>query len=234
MKATEILEELDGAAEDSEFPSLNSAMHAVADARLSTFRSSDDWLVVIEYLAFLTSGHTFANTIVAVGSGLDFPGTQRIDDTAVTKPNSASFWNDNGKFDLDLMNFEVSIRGNPKNFKLTSKDYESAGIDPDSKMPPEMQFLRVVAAKAPGEYFKPTEELPEICGQAGLEPFLILDEWQHPDIVNNEKPSEVECFKSLAEALASGKKNTYECPKNQHNVHWSNWDTFPWDQMGLE
>src|SRR2546421_2219927 len=56
----------------------------------------------------------------------------------------------------------------------------------------------------------------------GLPLFMQLDEWQHPDIMNRELPSEMQSFQMLADAMASGEKSRYR-PTVPPNTHWRNW-----------
>jgi hypothetical protein len=56
----------------------------------------------------------------------------------------------------------------------------------------------------------------------GLPQFLQLNEWQHPDILNRELPSETESFVLLAESMAAGDTALYR-PTIPPNTHWANW-----------
>jgi hypothetical protein len=51
---------------------------------------------------------------------------------------------------------------------------------------------------------------------------LTLNEWHHPDIMQHQKPSETECFRSLADAIAMGNPSLYQ-PKEAPNTDWRNW-----------
>jgi hypothetical protein len=51
---------------------------------------------------------------------------------------------------------------------------------------------------------------------------MQLDEWFHPDIANDEKPSENETFQFIANVLESGSSDCYQPTKSPNN-HWSNW-----------
>lgn len=70
-------------------------------------------------------------------------------------------------------------------------------------MPNEAKIIRFLISAIPDELYFTTDELLKICGRehCNLEEFITLGDWSHPDLVNGEKPSEIPCFQSLAEAL---------------------------------
>ncbi len=51
---------------------------------------------------------------------------------------------------------------------------------------------------------------------------LPLEEWNHPDLVNDARPSSSETFKELTKVLVSGDASAYRAPESP-NSHWSNW-----------
>jgi hypothetical protein len=51
---------------------------------------------------------------------------------------------------------------------------------------------------------------------------LVLDKWNHPDLVNDERPSGSETFRHLAMVLATGEVSEYR-PTVAPNTHWANW-----------
>jgi hypothetical protein len=55
-----------------------------------------------------------------------------------------------------------------------------------------------------------------------LEELLVLDEWRHPDLLRDEKPSTAAAFIALAEVLTSGDVTRY-APTEPPNTHWSHW-----------
>jgi len=55
-----------------------------------------------------------------------------------------------------------------------------------------------------------------------MERLLVLDEWHHPDVVNDQGPSELESFQQLAEILSTGHVSRYR-PTASPNTHWKNW-----------
>jgi hypothetical protein len=67
-----------------------------------------------------------------------------------------------------------------------------------------------------------TEEERRSGLREGIPQFLQLNEWQYPDILNRELPSETESFALLAESMAAGDATLYR-PTIPPNTHWSNW-----------
>ena len=51
---------------------------------------------------------------------------------------------------------------------------------------------------------------------------LQLEEWHHPDVAGDERPSGSETFQQLARVLATGDARLY-CPSRPPNTHWRNW-----------
>jgi hypothetical protein len=83
MIATSILKQLDEAAAEYVFPMLDNGYVYPADVRLTIFRNSDDWLMIIEALGAnnpRTCGcDTFQNCLHLFGSTLNRkPGTARL------------------------------------------------------------------------------------------------------------------------------------------------------------
>ena len=56
----------------------------------------------------------------------------------------------------------------------------------------------------------------------GTNELLMLDGWNHPDVVSGEGPSATETFRQIALVLAIGDAAAYG-PTHAPNIHWSNW-----------
>jgi hypothetical protein len=67
-----------------------------------------------------------------------------------------------------------------------------------------------------------TEEELRARIPADLPRVLQLDEWVHPDVAGQEKPSDSDTFRQLAEALVTGDISRF-APTGPPNTHWSNW-----------
>lgn len=51
---------------------------------------------------------------------------------------------------------------------------------------------------------------------------LQLEEWNHPNLLEGELPSQSETFQQLAQVLATGNRDAYR-PSQPPNTHWKNW-----------
>ena len=51
---------------------------------------------------------------------------------------------------------------------------------------------------------------------------LQLEEWHHPNVVEDDRPSASETFQQLARVVATGDVGSYR-PTQPPNNHWRNW-----------
>lgn len=219
----EILRQLDGAAQEYDFPMLDNAYLRNAGIRLTVFRSSQEWLLVFQELA-VSNRHGFVNVVSAYGNRIAQPGTQEA--VTLAAEGEGRMWTEDGRFLLDPSNYKIMLRSGERHFRPSIEDYRRAGIELGANMPDAARVLRLLAAEAPEELYLADDELLKTCGRedAGLSRFLQLDGWRHPDLANDEMPSDNECFRSLARALSGGNPDLYACPKISWNTHWSNWE----------
>ena len=56
----------------------------------------------------------------------------------------------------------------------------------------------------------------------GMKSILQLEEWHHPNVVEDDRPSGSETFRQLAQVLATGDAGLYQ-PSLPPNTHWRNW-----------
>ena len=222
---SEILDQLDTSAEEFRFPILNNINSHLADIRLASFRSPQEWLIVFEEVA-LFEEYLFMNTISAYGNKVRSPGVRLGIDDIIKPVPGKSIFNEDGTLVLDLFDFEIRINGKKRRFTPTNADYRKLKIQlQDDDVPDAAKLLRFLIATVPEEFFQPDSKLLQICGRktTNLKLFLRLDDWHHPDVVDGELPSESISFKSLAAALVDGDPSLYSCPKNKMNTHWTKW-----------
>lgn len=225
--ASEILENLDKGAESFDFPVLDNTYYYLGKEKLVTFRSNDEWLMVFQEISFSIRAASVENVVSAFGSHLDKNGIILI--SWIIQEDRTKMYDDDNNFLLKTMDFKVVINGTERHFNPTSNDYRQLGIDlADDKTPDEAKITRYLASAIPDELFFDNERLLEICKRSdgNLEVFLELEDWYHPDLINEEKPSETRCFQTLAEALAGNDKSLYQCPAEDYNTHWSNWEWY--------
>lgn len=67
-----------------------------------------------------------------------------------------------------------------------------------------------------------TPDEQRISVRPDMERILQLEEWNHPDLISGELPSDSQAFQQLAEVLISGDSKVYQ-PTESPNTHWKNW-----------
>lgn len=222
----EILQQLDRYAETYDFPMLNNVDFKLAAINLAAFRGPSEWLLVFQEIAVFRL-QRFVNAISAYGNRLSVPGTQLLkDDILEASAHGPALWDEEGNFGLNLFDFRARICGKEHHLTPSRQDYRAAGVDLDGDDGEPVKLLRLLVHELPRDLFAADEYLLRVCEKTDveLEKFLQLDGWQHPDIADDELPSEISCFQSLAEALSAGDSNLYECSPEIWNTHWSNWD----------
>ncbi len=227
FSANEILEILDKGAESYDFPMLDNIYFYLGKIKLILFRNDNEWLIVFQKISFSIRAGDVDNTIIAFGNKLKENGIQSIQRLIPYDLNH--MFDDNNNFLLNLFHFKVVIHNIEREFNPTRKDYQKLGIDlDDRKTTDEAKLTRYLTYTIPEELFLRPARLLEICRRNENNPgvFLELEDWYHPDLVNDEKPSEISNFQSLAEALAKNDQSLYQCPEEDYNTHWSNWEWY--------
>lgn len=231
---SEILEMLDQAAAEYQFPSPGNTNFYFGAMRLTAFHSDSEWLIVFDLVVYDKGLCIFEKVVEAYGNKIREPGFQsafEFSQMFSKAPKEPTELYIDGKCMIDKWSFSLPINGVVRSFKPSRTDYEAAGIDVDSPMPEEIQILRYLVYILGEELFETDELLLQICarGNAGLKRFIRLKEWRHPGPDPDEFPGETETFQSLAEALVTGNPTLYAASEKP-NTHWSNWtDLEPWN-----
>lgn len=231
ISAKTILTTLDDGANHYEFPMLDNIYFYYGAAKMSAFRSAEEWLIVFQEISFSIRDGKFVNVITAFGNKIGKNGIISIE-KIITESSEDQMFDDEGNFLLNPIHFKVKIKGIEREFNLSAEDYTNIGIAlNDKQMPNEAKIIRFLISAIPDELYFTTNELLKICGRehCNLEEFITLDDWSHPDLINDEKPSEIPCFQSFAEALEKNDRTLYQCPKEDYNTHWSNWEWYSED-----
>jgi hypothetical protein len=234
--AGQILAILDRCCDAFTFPMLDNGYVYLAATRLSLFRSSEDWAMVIEVFGFSprsglpdTHIHTFASNIHNRRSLQDYVSQEAHEHYLANNPNNESHfvhpieegdWLD-GELVADGATL-LTLRG--RSIAMPSRAaYQSAGVV--LQAPPRVELFelcRVLAHEARDAVLATPREC-RINVPAELQLLLTLDEWAHPDFVDDtERPSGSTTFQQLARVLVSGDINEYH-PAEAPNTHWSNW-----------
>ena len=237
--STEILSVLDRCCDNFTFPMLDNGYVYLAATRLSLFRSDVDWALVIEVFGFMprsglpdTSIYTFASRLHDRDTPGDFVTREAYENYLTDNPHNESRaifpiaegpWQSAENAEVLAKNATViPVRGQMA--RLPSRnDYKEYGISLED--PNEIyvfEACRYLAATH-RDIVLATDAERRISVPPDLDEILVLDEWSHPDIVDDSKlPSSSETFQQLATVLATGNTGAYS-PTMPPNTHWSNW-----------
>lgn len=218
------------------FPAIPPADCGYARARLTAYRSPEEWLTVIEIIGFYSEAVLCLNDVEAFGNKLR-RSKRWFDELVLSPPKEVRSYphfeeDEQGTILINPLDFVVEVRGKKRHFALTPQDYARLGINLQERTAGEIdaliKVLRLLTYIIPEDLFFSDAELLERLGRPrDLRRFLQLYDWYHPDWRRKEKPSDSPCLRSLARALASNDPDVYECPENLHNTHWSHWPEWP-------
>lgn len=232
----DILGVLDSCCDSFAFPMLDNGYVYLAATRLSLFRSSADWALVTEVFGFSprtgvpdTYISTFGSRLANRKSEADFISENALHNYLACNPNNEPrfVWPIS---EGDWIDGEAVARGT-RTIELRGRladtpsleDLAKYGVEPDQ--PGELQIFelcRYLAAIHRDDVLATDQErrgnVPD-----ELEQILVLDEWNHPDVVDDSKrPSGSETFRQLSEVLITGYVSLYR-PSLPPNTHWKNW-----------
>lgn len=231
----EILETLDAASETYTFPMLDNGYVYLAATRLALFRSASEWAMVLEVFGFSPRAGspdlnivTFASKLHGRNPATDYVNADAYrgylrghprDDSRSVFPIASDDW-----IDGELVSDEATglvLRGSP--FALPARHaYTTSGIElEDPERVHVYELCRYVAGVRRDQILASADEQRVSIGP-GMQKLLQLDEWHHPDLVADERPSDVESFQQLAAVLASGDTSLYR-PTEPPNTDWRNW-----------
>jgi hypothetical protein len=115
----------------------------------------------------------------------------------------------------------VTVRSQRIELDLSSENLKRKGIELSNGQKDAVTVMRSLVPEHRDLLLASDGELAH-RNPHGLPIWIRLDEWNHPDLVNGEMPSQSEAFQMLAEAIASGDKKKYH-PTLLPNTHWKNW-----------
>jgi hypothetical protein len=90
--------------------------------------------------------------------------------------------------------------------------------------PPKVQIFELCRwiADVARDQVMATPEERRISVPPEMKQILQLEEWHHPDLLNDERPGTSETFQQLAQILETGDVRLYR-PSHPPNTHWRNW-----------
>ncbi|MDG4782434.1 hypothetical protein O7614_22480 [Micromonospora sp. WMMD961] len=207
MRSAEILDQLDIAAADFMFPDLGHGYYYAVDARLHAYRDAQRWALIVEALGYSPRAgnlvdvlHVFGNCLTEGEPGYgneDF--LSRIDN-----------WDEIEDVDQPEVYDGAPIVVRGRRITVTAKRGEEL-VDVLRRLVPDHREL-LLADEAELRRRIPAD-LPEI---------IRLDQWHHPDLLQDTLPSQSMAFRQLADVLTTGDVGRY-APDLPPNTHWSNW-----------
>ena len=116
---------------------------------------------------------------------------------------------------------EVIIRGQPVPLPSVA-EYRSRGID--LQAPPRVAIFEMCRylADVHRDRILATVEERRANVPPELDQLLVLDDWHHPDLVEDEYPSQVDSFRQIAAVIETGDAAQYQ-PPEPSNTHWRHW-----------
>ena len=237
IEANPVLDVLDNCAERFTFPMLDNGYVYLAASRLSVYYGDDDWAIVVEVFGFSPRAglpdltiHTFGNNLRNRKSRDDYVSEEAYKNYLKNNEFNEykSFypiggddnWINSEDGEFVIPNASLLLRGESFEFPKVAH-YLKHDITLEEDIPLVYELCRylssvqreaVLATDAERRYNVP-ENLLEI---------LCLDDWQHPDLADGEKPSDVESFQQLSMVLQTGDVSYYQ-PTVAGNTHWKNW-----------
>jgi hypothetical protein len=224
----QVLRELDLAVEEYSFPVFNNPNFPLASMRIVCFRNDDEWLIVFERIAYGVSDGIFLNMLSAFGNRIAKRGLQSTMEFITELPDH-SFSDDEMNYIVNEKKFDVLIYGDKRTFSIDERDSQESHVDENKEMRKRLRLLRLITYKTGQDIFMSSANLLDRMDHEDIPVFLIITEWNHPDVYypGNETPGSNLCFQSLARAIACNKKELYDC-KQEKNSYW-----YYWDEAGL-
>ena len=211
----------------------------LAATRLSAFRSSEDWAMVIEVFGFSPREGLPSTSICTFGSSLrgrrtpeHFMSRKAYDLYVENNPSNEfdavfpiepGIWIDEDDPETVKPGTDELILRDEV-FQLPAPDdYLRLGVELED--PPRVQVFELCRGLAHLARDKvlasPGERRINVPDQ--MESVLTLDEWSHPNVVDEAaRPSGSDTFRQLARVLVSGDASLYR-PSEAPNTHWSHW-----------
>jgi hypothetical protein len=238
MKYTseEILSVLDDCCDKFKFPMLDNGYLYLGTARLTVFRSEENWAITIEIFGFSpragipdTHIYTFAGKLWNRKRPEDYVSRQAYENYLATNPNNESRfilpvaegdWMD-GEY-VATNSSELVVRG--ESIRLPSlEDFKQFGIKVENDNEIRIYELCRFFVEIRRDALLATPDELRVNIDPQMQQMLQLNEWNHPNVVSDDcRPSNSETFRQLAEAIVSGDAHRYQ-PTLQPNTHWRNW-----------
>jgi hypothetical protein len=230
-----VLEILDACARVFTFPMLDNGYVYLAATRLSAFGDGKDWALVIEVAGYSPRAgipnlhvHTYASRLhnrdpesqyVTAEAHQHYLGMNPNNESRFFHPIEDGEWIDVEDVAADATS--VILRGTQVQLPRRD-DYQAVGIRLSKPQRVRVFELHRYLAATHRSAILGTDDERLTSVLPGLPELLVLDEWHHPDLVNEELPSDTEAFRQLAQLVLAADRSLYS-PSEPPNTHWSNW-----------
>lgn len=207
MRETEILDQLDSAAEVFQFPDLDNGYYYAVDARLHGYHDAQRWALVVEAVGYSPRAANLTDVLHYFGNCL-----------TEGKPGF-----DNGDFLDRIDNWNnIEDRDDPEIYRGGPLVVRGQTIDVDARAGEEMVHVLRRLVPAHRDLLLADENELRRRIATDLPEVLRLEEWPHPNFADGQLPSEFETFRQIAAVLTTGDLGRYR-PTQPPNTHWSNW-----------
>ena len=227
IKSEEILNQLDKNTKEYNFPMLDNGYVYLAGTKMSLYRDSLRWALIIEVVGFNYRGgghngisnciHIYGNCLL-LNEGMNNENFINLTDNY----NHCNTFDEEEEFYLNPNCDSFLLRGNVTKLIHDRSIYNSNGIilEDENKIN-AFEFLRLLSVN---EFEKLIATEIEIRKNipTDLPKIMELEDWFHPDLADNELPSNNETFIQISKVLETGNLNLYK-PTKEPNTHWKNW-----------
>ena len=222
----QILHQLDLCAADFTCPILDNGYVYLGAVRLSAYRTDEYWALIVEQLGSDYRAGGVFNCLYSYGNCLLYtPGLTNDAILAVLDdPANDVIFSEEDRWDVVQDKGLVKVRGEWVPYNVTEENLSEKGIGEETRDMDTVTITELLRSLLP-EYqsllFATDEELKQRL-PFDLPLVLRLNEWRHPDIIEEEIPSQTQAFQVIADVLVSGDASLYQ-PTLPPNTHWSNW-----------
>jgi hypothetical protein len=235
----EILSILDRCCDECTFPMLDNGYVYLAATRLSLYRSTTDWAIVIEVFGFspregLPDTHiqTFASRLHDRDPPEQYVNQQAYERYLANNPHNEfrsvfpvaeGSWQDAEDPEFVAPSANVIVVRDQAISLPSLADYVRHGIELEQEPRVQVFELCRFLGDVMREQVLATPEERRVSVFPEMELILQLEEWHHPNVVDDdERPSGSETFQQLAQVLVTGDVSLYQ-PSRPPNTHWRNW-----------
>ncbi|WP_089406744.1 DUF7003 family protein [Granulicella rosea] len=235
----EILAILDRCCDRFTFPMLDNGYVYLAATRLSLYRGTEEWAIVIEVFGFSprselpdTHIYTFSNALhdrdspakyVNEKAYYQYLANNPSNESRFVFPIEAGEWQDDQDCELVAAGAkEFIMRGHTLPLPALA-EYAKREIELQASPRIKVFELSRFAADVARDSVLATAQERRLSVPPSMTQIFQLEAWHHPNVVEEDvRPNGSETFQQLAQVLATGDTSLYR-PSLPPNTHWRNW-----------